>query len=428
MESENGSPPITPSKEEAVADESEVESEGEDPPEPTKEAEPFVFFHTADGKPIHEADLIAMLEERGMNVVRAGGAAASSSGPREYKYCIIADSGFGCVPLVVAGAKVGLCFICSVKTAHSRFPKQHLYDLLKDAPSGKWVLMETTIDGVEVVCAGYKYNSKRVLFFTWPKGAANCVPGEPYIATYLDENGHRVERPILRLAVLSRYFSYANVVDVHDQMRQGILDLEYTWVTQNCWFRIATTFLGMTVTDAYIAFKRALPANDPDKEMCLMRFADELAMELISNKDDEVAAQAAARPVRAAARRLDVPADDAPEDIFEASLAPPNIHRLESYGVVESASGKRYNKQKACKVCGKETSSYCAAVQCGEKVAICREGTSYHSRNCFIEHKKACFDAACPEMGGAFSAVLTSVKKGKQKKAAQAQAPWGVEI
>jgi hypothetical protein len=83
----------------------------------------------------------------------------------------------------------------------------------------------------------------------------------------LDENGHRVERPVLRLAVLSRYFSYANVVDVHDQMRQGILDLEYTWVTQNCWFRIATTLLGMTVTDAYIAFKRALPANDPDKEM-----------------------------------------------------------------------------------------------------------------------------------------------------------------
>ena len=139
MESENGSPPVTPLKEEAVADESEVESEGEDPPEPTEEAEPYVFFHTADGEPIHEEDLIAMLEERGMNVVRAGGAAASSSGPREYKYCIIADSGFGCVPLVVAGAKVGLCFICSVKTAHSRFPKQHLYDLLKDAPSSwRW--------------------------------------------------------------------------------------------------------------------------------------------------------------------------------------------------------------------------------------------------------------------------------------------------
>ena len=72
MESENGSPPVTPSKEETVADESEVESEAEDPPEPTEEAEPFVFFHTADGEPIHEADLIAMLEERGMNVVRAG--------------------------------------------------------------------------------------------------------------------------------------------------------------------------------------------------------------------------------------------------------------------------------------------------------------------------------------------------------------------
>jgi hypothetical protein len=149
-------------------------------------------------------------------------------------------------------------------------------------------------------------------------------------------------------------------------------------------------------------------------------------MELISNKDDEVAAQAAARPVRAAARRLDVPADDAVEDIFEASMAPPNIHRLVPFGRMTSATGKLYNKQKECKICGKSATSYCAAVQCGEKVAICREGTGFHSRNCFIEHKKASFDAACPDMGGALAAVLTSSNKGKHKK--KSQAPWGAGV
>ena len=43
--------------------------------------------------------------------------------PPAYRMLVIADSGFGCVDLGVQGVKLGICFICSVKTAHKRFPK-----------------------------------------------------------------------------------------------------------------------------------------------------------------------------------------------------------------------------------------------------------------------------------------------------------------
>jgi hypothetical protein len=48
---------------------------------------------------------------------------------------VIADSGFGCVKLIVAGAKVGLAYICSIKQAHANFSKDYIKEHFKDAPS-----------------------------------------------------------------------------------------------------------------------------------------------------------------------------------------------------------------------------------------------------------------------------------------------------
>ena len=105
--------------------------------------------------------------------VRVPGSASSSSQQPQLKACAIADSGFGCVSLSMAGYKAGIIFICSIKTAHKKNPKDEVYKILKDAPSGNWALCESNVDGVMIICAGYKYNSKKVLFFCWPKGGSS---------------------------------------------------------------------------------------------------------------------------------------------------------------------------------------------------------------------------------------------------------------
>ncbi len=58
-----------------------------------------------------------------------------------------------------------------------------LYAIIKDALGGKWAPCEALIDDVWFVRAGYKYGSKKALFFCWLKGAASCIPGEPYITS-----------------------------------------------------------------------------------------------------------------------------------------------------------------------------------------------------------------------------------------------------
>ena len=340
-------------------------------------------MYTIHGRPIYEAELQEILEKHyNPSAAAASSASAPPPGLPPLKTVCVADSGFGCVALVVAGAKLGICFICSVKLGHRRFPKDILTKTLKDAPGGKWALCETNIDGVGIVCAGYKYNAKKTLFFAWPKGAARCVPGEPYIATFVDGTGNRVAREVMRLSVLSRYFAYANVVDVHDQYRQDCLDLEYTWVTKDCWFRLFTTILGVVITDSYLAVTRGLNPRDPDKEMTMMKFADRLALELIENDDED---QYAPMPTRSGPRRAIEVAPD--EHEIEATLLPDNVHRLVAFG--KHASG--YVIQRRCAVCGTRSTAYCAAVQCGADFPVCREGSAKHHRKCFEEHKAKCY-------------------------------------
>lgn len=56
----------------------------------------------------------------------------------------------------------------------------------------------------------------------------------------------------MRPSAISRYYYRSNVVDRHDQERQGVLKLEKSWVTHNGWFRLFTTLFEITVQeDAY---------------------------------------------------------------------------------------------------------------------------------------------------------------------------------
>ena len=75
--------------------------------------------------------------------------------------------------------------------------------------------------------------------------------GTPYKATFQDKFGNVQFRNVAQPQCASRYFRYANSIDVHNQMRQKVLGLEEKWKTTDCWLRVWTTLIGMTVTDLY---------------------------------------------------------------------------------------------------------------------------------------------------------------------------------
>jgi hypothetical protein len=88
------------------------------------------------------------------------------------------------------------------------------------------------------------------------------VDGNPCIQSWADDNGNIATCAVSRSHVLSNYFERSpRVVDIHNQSRQHELATEEAWLTQDCWFRLATTLAGVCVTVGWklVNFTSPLP-------------------------------------------------------------------------------------------------------------------------------------------------------------------------
>ena len=77
---------------------------------------------------------------------------------------------------------------------------------------------------------------------------------------------------------VGKYYSMDGGIDVHNKMRRGDLALEKHWVTNDPYFRIFTTLIGICVTDAFNLLQyRIGNLQDPRKNWCLREFAGVLS-------------------------------------------------------------------------------------------------------------------------------------------------------
>ena len=99
-------------------------------------------------------------------------------------------------------------------------PKKFFEQEMKDNTGGTWITLEESCEqnGVNLVSVGYKYNTN-VLTFIMTRGARTTRHGEPYEAKFPDKFGNVCVRHIARPEIISNYFLYSNVVDLHNQGR-----------------------------------------------------------------------------------------------------------------------------------------------------------------------------------------------------------------
>ena len=81
-------------------------------------------------------------------------------------------------------------------------------------------------DDVDLIYIGYKYNKKKVLTFVMTHGASSTTHEEPYEARFPDKFVNVCIRHVARPDIISNYFKFSNVVDVHNQARQYKLAVE----------------------------------------------------------------------------------------------------------------------------------------------------------------------------------------------------------
>ena len=196
----------------------------------------------------------------------------------------LGDAWFSSVELVVLTKKIhNSNYIGVVKTNSSKYPKNFLADVMSDWPGGSHLNLEATVDGVQLVATGYKYCNKKVLFFIWTRGAGHTEPGKPFVAKWTDTNQNRCERWIDRPSVISFYFEKSNGIDVSNQMRQKELRLEKCWVTNDGYFRILTSMIGMNVVDCWRAYRFHCRDNHRHKQIQLIPFVNMLAHDMLFN-------------------------------------------------------------------------------------------------------------------------------------------------
>jgi hypothetical protein len=121
-----------------------------------------------------------------------------------------------------------------------------------------------------------------VFLGTWDSGSS--TPGPPYIAKWPDQYGNVKQRSVPRPEIVSRYFSVSNKIDTHNQLRQHELALEEHWLTQDPWFRLDTTFIGMTVTDAFQLARHAASDTSGIRRMGIKEFALRCCYDMFNRK------------------------------------------------------------------------------------------------------------------------------------------------
>jgi Transposase IS4 len=197
----------------------------------------------------------------------------------------LGDSWFGSVDVTVYVKKnFGCNFIGVVKNSHSKYPKVFLEKTMAEWPGGSHLVLETTIDGVDVVAVGYKYNKKRVNCFVFSKGSGHTEPGECYEVKWKDDNGNTRHRDVPRPQVVANYYKNSNTIDVFNQSRQHHLRLEKYWITEDGYFRLITTLFGIVVTDAWKGYQHHIHINHRHKGMELESFTNILAKDMLENK------------------------------------------------------------------------------------------------------------------------------------------------
>ena len=218
------------------------------------------------------------------------------------------DSWFASVNAATVSNELGHDFVGPIKTNTAGFPKDEIEELMKDWPSGSYIVLECREHNL--VAIGYKYSlrsksesfhmfcvsflqefdcltSSKVLTFISTWDAGDTDPGDPYVARFPDEFGNIMTREINRPSLISGYFKDADVVDNHNKSRQGDLALEEHWRTANCWFRLITTFFGITVTDTWNAVRHHCTEKSGFKDMSIKRFSECLVYDLWNYPWDE---------------------------------------------------------------------------------------------------------------------------------------------
>ena len=101
----------------------------------------------------------------------------------------------------------GAEFIGMVKTNTKGFFKETIEKLTKNWPAGSYLVLRSKpmVPGVRpLIAIGYKYNTRKVLYFIVTENSGSTNNGIPYLSKYPDQFINVAIRPVALTLVMSK--------------------------------------------------------------------------------------------------------------------------------------------------------------------------------------------------------------------------------
>lgn len=313
-------------------------------------------------------------------------------------HVVLGDSYFASVQTTIALLERGTYFMGMLKTASAGFPKAFLQKNAWDAGAKRGdtrtCVTDVVVNGKQKQIYGHAWNEpgtegvpKKILVIS----CSSTLPADDHIKHRWEldvESGRGVHitRTVPRTIAIKKYYGGANVIDIHNHLRQHGLALEDSVGTNEWSFRTFCTVLGMCEVDAYKVF---CLCNDLEGPPGHAVFVDRLVLQLLTNSF-EGGPEETEESIR---YRLRVVPDSDDEEDDEG------VHKVIKYtDYVQQVTGKRKRDseghQTRCKVCpvdpsqGRRPKASWVCVKCSnacEKAfGLCGPGSG---RDCIAIHQ-----------------------------------------
>lgn len=200
---------------------------------------------------------------------------------------VIADAGFASVNTCIALAEHGCTLTGVVKQAHSLFPMHALHKALHEQPRGYSVAYRGVTEikddkFLEMIALGWHDKTDKTFITT----CGSTEEGDPRVVKRIlqaaDGSYSHVEYKVPRVRFVGDYFGGSNAIDVHNH-RRACLGVEFKWRTYKWKLRIFGAYIGMCMTDAYLAYLHDMRNSQPSSIMPTREFVRSIAESLLSD-------------------------------------------------------------------------------------------------------------------------------------------------
>jgi hypothetical protein len=163
------------------------------------------------------------------------------------------DAWFGSVMTAVeVYRQLGVHSTFIVKNNHNMYPMQPLLAVLRarfgKRPAGHWVVFRAVIGEVKLFALAYAWSQRGISYFLSTCGRTDPHP-QKYRSNFEDDFGVVTFKELNRPYIAHFLYEYLPLIDEHNKQRQNLLNLERSWLTKDCWMRLITTIVGMSVVD-----------------------------------------------------------------------------------------------------------------------------------------------------------------------------------